>query len=202
LADGGVLAWVQGRAEFGPRALGNRSILADPRPATNRDIVNGLVKKREAYRPFAPAVLEEAVDEFFDLPRPGMRLPFMVFAVKVKREKQTLLGAVTHVDGSARVQTASRDTNPRFWRLIRLFGDRTGVPVLLNTSFNNNAEPIVDSLEDAIATLLTTGLEHLVFGDVLVKKQGPVFTDTAVSCSSTHPTSGRHVHGACSAAVV
>jgi carbamoyltransferase len=171
LAAGQVIGWVQGRSEFGPRALGNRSILADPRPAANREIINAMVKKREAFRPFAPAVLEEALHEYFDVPSDVTDLSFMTFAVKVKKDKRAVLGAVTHVDGTARVQTVSKRTNEQFWRLIDAFKRETGVPVLLNTSFNNNAEPIVDSVEDAIVCFLTTGLHQLVVDDALVSKR-------------------------------
>ncbi|HEV2855683.1 MAG TPA: carbamoyltransferase C-terminal domain-containing protein [Thermoanaerobaculia bacterium] len=171
LAGGQILGWAQGRSEFGPRALGNRSIIGDPRPAENKDLINAMVKKREAYRPFAPSVLQERVHDFFDLP-PGVdELPFMVFTVNVREDKRELLGAVTHVDGSARIQTVSRETNERFWRLIHAFGELTGVPVLLNTSFNNNVEPIVDSVEDAVHCFLTTQLHALAVGDFLVRKK-------------------------------
>jgi carbamoyltransferase len=172
LARGHVVGWVQGRAEFGPRALGNRSILADPRPAENKDLINAMVKKREAFRPFAPAVLEEAAQEYFEVPEAADRtLPFMIFVVKVREDRRALLGATTHVDGSARVQTVSRQTNERFWMLLRAFGERTGVPVLLNTSFNNNVEPIVDSAQDALACILTTEISHLIVGDYVVTKK-------------------------------
>src|SRR6185295_12939378 len=140
LADGRVLGWVQGRSEFGPRALGNRSILADPRPAENKDLINRMIKKRESYRPFAPAVLDENADEYFEIPIRNMRFPFMSFTVRVRPEKRELLGATTHVDGTARIQTVSRNKNPLFWKLIDEFGSITGVRVLLNTSFNNNVE--------------------------------------------------------------
>ncbi|WFU14503.1 carbamoyltransferase [Bradyrhizobium sp. CB3481] len=171
MANGAVIGWVQGRSEFGPRALGNRSILADPRPATNKDRINAMVKKREGYRPFAPSVLEEDACEFFDLPDGTRELPFMNFVVRVREAKRGLLGAITHVDGTARLQTVSRKTNPAYWELINEFKKRTGIPVLLNTSFNNNAEPIVDSVADAIATFLTTELDGLVVGSFLVKKR-------------------------------
>jgi carbamoyltransferase len=171
LARGEVLGWVQGRSEFGPRALGNRSIVADPRPAGNKDLINAMVKKREAFRPFAPSVLEERAHELFDLPAGVSSLPFMVFTVDVREEHRELLGAVTHVDGSARIQTVSRRTNERYWRLIDEFGRRTGVPVLLNTSFNNNAEPIVDSVRDAVVCFLTTQLNALVAGDFVIHKR-------------------------------
>jgi len=168
-----VVGWVQGRSEFGPRALGNRSILADPRPATNKDRINAMVKRREGYRPFAPAVLEERLQDFFEIPLGTTTVPFMVMALPVRAEMRSVLGAVTHVDGSARVQSVSRDDNPRFHALLEAFGRLTDVPVVLNTSFNNNAEPIVDSIDDAVACFLTTDIDHLVVGDWLVEKQRP-----------------------------
>ena len=167
LDEGAVIGWVQGRSEFGPRALGNRSILADPRPAANKDRINALVKERESYRPFAPAVLEEYADAFFEMP-PGTSGAFMTFTVPVRAHARGLLGAVTHVDGTARVQTVSRTTNERFWALLEAFRQRTGTPILLNTSFNHSVEPIVDSLDDALTCLLTTGLTHLVVDEYLV----------------------------------
>jgi len=171
LADGEVLGWAQGRSEFGPRALGNRSILADPRPVGNRERINAMIKKREAFRPFAPAVLEEELTRYFDLPAGADPLPFMTVVVEVRPEHRELLGAVTHVDGSARVQTVSRRTSERTWRLIDRFRALTGVPVLLNTSFNNHREPIVDSVDDVIACLLTTQLDVCVVGDHIVRKR-------------------------------
>jgi len=189
LAEGQVLGWVQGRSEFGPRALGNRSIVADPRPAANKDIINAMVKKREAFRPFAPSVLVERARDFFDLPAGVSELPFMVFTVSVREDKRELLGAVTHVDGSARIQTVSRETNERYWRLIDEFGRRTGVPVVLNTSFNNNAEPIVDSVRDAVVCFLTTRLNGLVAGDYVVRKRDAAWTDYL----KLYPALPRHV---------
>ena len=171
IANGSVIAWVQGRSEFGPRALGNRSILADPRPAQNKQIINAMIKKREEYRPFAPAVLEESLREYFEVPEGTRAVPFMVFVLPVKPQVRELLGAVTHVDGSARVQSVRREENPLFHSLISAFGQLTGVPVVLNTSFNNNAEPIVDSVDDAVVTLLTTGLHALIVGDWLVSRR-------------------------------
>ncbi|WP_027584056.1 carbamoyltransferase [Bradyrhizobium sp. Ai1a-2] len=179
MANGAVIGWVQGRSEFGPRALGNRSILADPRPAANKDRINAMVKKREGYRPFAPSVLEEEAREFFDLPDGTHEFPFMNFVVRVRDSKRNLLGAITHVDGTARLQTVSRQTNPTYWNLIDEFKKQTGMPVLLNTSFNNNAEPIVDSVADAIATFLTTELDGLVVGPFLVKKRAGTLEDWA-----------------------
>lgn len=184
IANGAVIGWVQGRSEFGPRALGNRSILADPRPAENKDRINAMVKKREGYRPFAPSVLEEDASEFFDLPDGKHEFPFMNFVVRVRDSKRALLGAITHVDGTARLQTVSRNTNPAYWEVINAFKKRTGTPILLNTSFNNNAEPIVDSVADAIATFLTTELDGLVVGPFLVKKRAATLQDwTALAVS-------------------
>jgi carbamoyltransferase len=171
LAEGSVVGWVQGQSEFGPRALGNRSILADPRPASNKLLINQMVKKREEYRPFAPSVLEESLGDYFEVPATRAEYPFMIFVLNVREEFRELLGAITHVDGTARVQTVSRDTNPKYWTLINEFQKLTGVPILLNTSFNNNAEPIVDSVEDAIVCYLTTGLHYLVIGDYLARKK-------------------------------
>ena len=171
LAEGSVVGWVQGRSEFGPRALGNRSILADPRPASNKLLINQMVKKREEYRPFAPSVLEESLSDFFEVPSTRAEYPFMIFVLNVREQFRELLGAITHVDGTARVQTVSRRDNPKYWALINEFQKLTGVPILLNTSFNNNAEPIVDSVEDAIVCYLTTGLHYLVIGDYLARKK-------------------------------
>jgi hypothetical protein len=171
LADGAVVGWIQGRSEFGPRALGNRSILADPRPEENRVRVNGVVKKREGYRPFAPSVLCEEAHRFFDIPESAPELSYMVFTVNVRPEYRDLLGAVTHVDGTARIQTVDRETNEKYWTLIAEFGRITGVPVLLNTSFNNFAEPIVQTSRDAIECFLTTKLDYLVIDDWVVRKR-------------------------------
>jgi carbamoyltransferase len=171
IADGNVIGWVQGRSEFGPRALGNRSILADPRPAINKEIINAMVKKREAFRPFAPSVLQERAEEFFEVTGDMKWLSYMIFVVKVRPEKRDLLGAVTHIDGTARIQTVAREVNERYWSLIAAFADITGVPVLLNTSFNNNVEPIVDTVEDAVACFLTTRLQYLAVGNYLVSKK-------------------------------
>lgn len=171
LADGLALGWVQERSELGPRALGNRSILADPRPAENKARINELIKRREGFRPFAPAVIAEALGEYFEAPNEQRDFATMSFVLRVKPSKQSLLGAVTHVDGTARVQTVTRDFNPRFWRLLREFGDITGVPMLLNTSFNNHREPIVDDVNDAVACFLTTRLDVLVVGDLVVRRR-------------------------------
>ncbi len=170
LADGYVIGWIQGRSEFGPRALGNRSILADPRPSENKTRINAMVKKREGYRPFAPSVLAEYATQYFEIPE-KLQFPYMLFVVNVRPEMRSLLGAVTHVDGTARIQTVSREDNERYWRLITEFHELTGVPIVLNTSFNNNVEPIVDSIDDAITCFLTTNLDYLVIGDFLLRKK-------------------------------
>jgi carbamoyltransferase len=177
MAQGSVVGWMQGRSEFGPRALGNRSILADPRPQENKDRINQMVKKREGYRPFAPSVLQEDARLYFDLPVGIDSFPFMIFVVNVRENMRQQLGAITHIDGTARVHTVSRETNPRYWDVINAFKDITGVGVLLNTSFNNNVEPIVDSVEDGIVSFLTTGLDYLVVGEYLVSKRTPSWED-------------------------
>lgn len=188
LADGSIVGWVQGRMEFGARALGHRSIIADPRPAANKDIVNAMVKKREQFRPFAPATLEEDADEYFELPN-GADLGYMTFVVPVREHKRALLGATTHVDGSARLQTVRKSVDPAFWELISAFKAITGVGVVLNTSFNNNAEPIVNSVEDAITCFLTSGLHMLVIGPYLVRKN----KDLMGSLHSLVPVVPQHV---------
>ncbi|MHC5905153.1 carbamoyltransferase family protein [Streptomyces sp. S6] len=171
LAGGAVVGWAQGRSEFGPRALGHRSILADPRPAGNRTRINAMIKKRESFRPFAPMVVAEAADTYFDLTDTTAHHDFMSFVVDVRPEHREHLGAVTHVDGTARVQTVDPETNPRVHRLITRFGALTGTPVLLNTSMNNNAEPIVQSVEDVLTCLLTTDLDCAVVDDLLVRRR-------------------------------
>jgi carbamoyltransferase len=179
IAEGMVIGWVQGRSEFGPRALGNRSILADPRPAENKTIINAMVKKRESYRPFAPSVIEERLRDYFELPEGTDSVPFMIMVLPVKPEQRAVLQAVTHVDGTARAHSVSARVNPRFHALIEAFGRITGVPVVLNTSFNNNAEPIVDSVDDAVACFLTTGIHRLVIGDCIVQKRKMSPADSA-----------------------
>lgn len=169
LAAGRIVGWFQGRTEWGPRALGNRSILADPRRAEVRDALNARVKRRENFRPFAPAILEERVADYFEQSLPD---PFMTMVYPIRPERRPEIPAVTHVDGSGRLQTVSRAQNPRFWALIRAFGERTGVPVLLNTSFNEN-EPIVNTPDEAIACFQRTGIDRLVLGDWVAERPGP-----------------------------
>jgi carbamoyltransferase len=188
IAEGKIIGWVQGRSEFGPRALGNRSILADPRRAENKDLINEMVKNRESYRPFAPSVLEEYAEQFFEVPD-GSLPAYMTFTVPVRDAMRAKLAAVTHIDGTARIQTVSRNTNERYWRLIDAFRQRTGVPVVLNTSFNHNLEPIVDSVEDSLTCFLTTGLTHLIIDNYLVTKR-PV---KPAIVSELFPTLPEHV---------
>ena len=172
LSQGKVAGWYQGRFEWGPRALGHRSILADPRRSEMKDIVNTKIKFREPYRPFAPSVLEDRAAEFFDLPSPERHFPnrFMLYVVDVKDGAKEKLPAITHVDGSARLQTVRCDTSPLYYRLIERFGQATGMPVLLNTSFNLRGEPIVTSPSDALKTFYNSGLDFLVLGDCIVAK--------------------------------
>jgi carbamoyltransferase len=177
IADGQVVGWVQGRSEFGPRSLGNRSIIADPRVAAHKDTINAMIKKREGYRPFAPSVLQERVHEFFKVPGEADSFPFMSCVLEVQDDKRELLPAITHIDGTARLQTVTRTANPKFWALIDAFAKLSGVPILLNTSFNNNAEPIVDSVDDAIVCFLTSGLDWLVVGDYIARKPSGLLRD-------------------------
>lgn len=171
LEAGHVVGWVQGQSEFGPRALGARSILADPRRSQSKTRINEVIKEREAYRPFAPAVIEEAAHEYFQLSGAEASSAFMTFAVPVHPHQREAVPAITHVDGTARVQTVSRHTAPRFWGLLSRFGERTGIPMLLNTSFNSSREPIVQSAHDAITCLLTSKLEHLMVDNAHVRKK-------------------------------
>lgn len=167
LAEGAVVGWAQGRMEFGPRALGWRSVLADPRSVAMKDRLNERVKHRESFRPFAPACPAEVASDWFDGPMPS---PWMLFAARVRPEKQHLLGAVTHVDGSARLQTVDHNENPLFHKLLHAFGSRTGVPVLVNTSFNVAGEPVVATAEHAVRCFLSTGIDVLVVGPYVCVK--------------------------------
>jgi len=167
LANGKILGWFQGRMEFGPRALGSRSILADPRDPEMNAKVNNAVKFREWWRPFAPSMLSEVASEYLESATDS---PFMVLTAQVRPEKRRVIPSVTHVDGSARPQTVDRDVSPLYWRLIHEFGQRTGVPVVMNTSFNLRGEPIVCSPTDAIRTFFSSGMDALVIGNFLVEK--------------------------------
>ena len=172
IASGKIVGWFQGAAEWGPRALGNRSILADPRRAEMKDILNRRIKHRETFRPFAPSIIEEAVGEFFEKSHPS---PFMTFAYPVRPEKRALIPAPTHVDGTARLQTVSRSANPLYWKLLRAFGDLTGVPAVLNTSFNDN-EPIVCRPEEALECFRRTQMDVLVMGNFLLERKSSATT--------------------------
>jgi carbamoyltransferase len=170
LADGNVVGWFQGRSEFGPRALGNRSILADPRHADMKDILNARVKHRQPFRPFAPIVLEERAHEIFG---DNHDSPYMLMAKHVRPQWKDKIPAVVHVDGTARVQTVNAEQNERLYRLLREFDALTGVPVLINTSFNIKGEPIVETPHDAVACFLGTGIDYLALHDLLITK-GPL----------------------------
>jgi carbamoyltransferase len=167
LAEDKIVGWFQGRMEWGPRALGNRSILANPSNPKMKDMVNTIVKRREEFRPFAPSVLAEDASACFDISEDS---PFMLFIQNVKNEVRDKIPAVTHIDGTARVQTVAREINPRFWSLISEFKKRTGIPLVLNTSFNLRGEPIVCSPRDAIRTFYSSGLDCLVLGNHLISK--------------------------------
>jgi len=167
IADGKILGWFQGRAEWGPRALGNRSIVADPRRPEMKEILNRRIKHREIFRPFAPSILAESTADYFEKSHPS---PFMTLAYSVRPEKRDKIPAPTHVDGTGRLQTVTREANPRYWQLIKAFENLTGVPVVLNTSFNDN-EPIVCRPEEAIDCFLRTQMDALVLGDFLITRQ-------------------------------
>jgi len=168
LSEGLLVAWVQGRAEFGPRALGNRSILADPRFAKTQDAINQRIKFREKYRPFAPAVLAEYGPDYFEHYQDS---PYMDKTLTIRSDKRSQLGAVCHVDGTGRLQSVTAERNARFYALLTSFYGLTGVPVLLNTSFNVMGKPLVHSLEDCLTVFMTTGLDVLVINDYLITKK-------------------------------
>ncbi len=169
LAGGEIVAMLNGAMEFGERALGNRSILADPRPAEMKDRINAMIKYREAYRPFAPVTLQDKAHEFFDVP-PDYECDYMEKVCFVRPEHRAALPAITHVDGSARLQTVREAQNPRLYAILRQMEAHTGYPVLLNTSFNINAEPIVCTPDDALTTFYNSGLRHLAVGAYAVRK--------------------------------
>ena len=166
IADGKVVGWFQGRMEWGPRALGNRPILADPRRADMKDILNLKIKRRESFRPFAPSILREHVAEWFEV---DDDVPFMMQVYPIRTEKRALIPAVTHVDGSGRLQTVTRDSNPRYYALIEAFRALTGVPMVLNTSFNEN-EPVVCTPQEALDCFLRTKMDLLVMEDWVVER--------------------------------
>jgi carbamoyltransferase len=170
IADGRVVGWFQGRAEIGPRALGNRSILADPRRAEMKDVVNERIKRREGFRPFAPSVLDEHGSEYFER---YSHNPFMLLVLPVRQDKRSVIPAVTHVDGTGRMQSVSAGFNASYHRLISEFGRITGVPVVLNTSFNLRGEPLVNRPEEAVDDFLRSEMDALFLGDLLTEKPRP-----------------------------
>ncbi len=186
IARGEVVGWATGRSEYGPRALGHRSILADPRDPGCRDRVNGMVKKRESFRPFAPAVLGDHAARIFDLPRTIASYQYMSCVVYVRPEWRERLPAVTHVDATARIQIVTEAENPSLWKLLTEFHRLTGVPVLLNTSFNNFAEPIVQSVADALRCLVTTTLDCVVMPGHAIRRR-PKIADAVLSSSILLP---------------
>jgi carbamoyltransferase len=166
LVNSGVVGWFSGRAEFGPRALGARSIIADPRRSDAKDLLNSKIKRRESFRPFAPSILKEYVGEFFEV---SDDVPFMEKVFPIRKEKQALIPAVTHVDGTGRLQSVDRNTAPRYYQLIETFRKKTGIPILLNTSFNEN-EPIVNSPEHALECFLRTSMDMLVLENCVITR--------------------------------
>ena len=167
LINAGVVGWFSGRAEFGPRALGARSIIADPRRSDAKELLNSKIKRRESFRPFAPSILKEYVSEYFEVVD---EVPFMEKVFPIKKEKQHLIPAVTHADGTGRLQTVDKQIAPRYYQLIETFRQKTGVPILLNTSFNEN-EPIVNSPEHALDCFLRTSMDMLVLENCVVERQ-------------------------------
>ena len=166
LIDAGVVGWFQGRAEFGPRALGHRSIIADPRRIDAKELLNSKIKRRESFRPFAPSILAEYVDEYFER---NDNVPFMEKVFAIKEEKRAAIPAVTHVDGTGRLQTVASSAEPKYHALITKFYEKTGVPILLNTSFNEN-EPIVNTPAEALDCFLRTKMDMLVIGNCVVSR--------------------------------
>lgn len=167
MIQGGVVGWMNGRAEFGPRALGGRSIIADPRRTDAKEILNLKIKRRESFRPFAPSILKEYVGEYFELDQP---VPFMEKVFPIKESKRSEIPAVTHVDGTGRLQSVDKNVSPKYYALIETFRKKTGVPILLNTSFNEN-EPIVNTPEEALACYLRTQMDMLAIENILIKRK-------------------------------
>ena len=168
LSQGAIVGWFQGRFEFGPRALGARSILADPRRADMKDILNERVKFRESFRPFAPAILYEHRADYFENCHDN---PFMLLVFRIREKMRDRIPSGVHIDGTGRGQTVHKEISPTFWELIRKFRDKTGVPVLLNTSFNVRGEPIINSPFEALQCFVKTKIDFLVMGDIVVWKQ-------------------------------
>jgi carbamoyltransferase len=168
LIEPGVVGWFNGRAEFGPRALGGRSIIADPRNPKAKDLLNLKIKRRESFRPFAPSILKEYTGEYFTR---NDEVPFMEKVFPIRKEKHSVIPAVTHVDYSARIQTVAEDSHPRFYRLLKAFKEKTGCSVLVNTSFNVRGEPIICTPEDAFRCFMGTELDVLVIGNCVLYKE-------------------------------
>ena len=166
LINGGVVGWFNGRAEFGPRALGGRSILADPRRQDAKELLNAKVKRRESFRPFAPSILADHVNDFFEI---NDAVPFMEKVFPIRKDKQHLIPAVTHVDGTGRLQSVEKDVTPRYFNLINRFYEKTGVPILLNTSFNEN-EPIVNTPMEALDCFKRTNMDMLVLENIIIER--------------------------------
>ena len=167
LNENKIVAWMHGRTEFGARALGNRSILASPLDPYSTENLNVYIKHREGFRPFAPSVLEERAGDWFEMAGTS---PFMLMTCQVKRDRQRQVPGITHVDGTARQQTVSKSTNPKYWNLIHAFERKTGVPIVLNTSFNEN-EPVVNTPEEAVSCFLRNDMDVLALGPFLVEKK-------------------------------
>lgn len=185
ITEGKIVGWFQGATEWGPRALGNRSILADPRRREMKEILNRRIKHREIFRPFAPSILEEATSEFFEQSHPS---PFMTFAYVVRPGKRGTIPAPTHVDGTARLQTVSRSSNPLYWKLLSKVGEMTGVPVVLNTSFNDN-EPVVCRPEEALSCFERTQMDVLAMGKFILEKRGESVLSAGVAAKVAEGTS-------------
>ena len=168
IADGKVIGWFQGRMEWGPRALGNRSILGDPRRADMKEILNSKIKRRESFRPFAPSILREDVSDWFEQ---DDDVPFMMEVFQIRAQKRSFIPAVTHVDGSGRLHTVEKDVNPRYHGLISKFKELTGIPMVLNTSFNEN-EPVVCYPEEALDCFFRTKMDLLVLDDFVIERTG------------------------------
>jgi carbamoyltransferase len=166
IADGNIVGWYQGKMEWGPRALGNRSILADPRNGKMKDILNEKIKHRESFRPFAPSIMEEYASDYFDI---DVSSPYMLMVAKVKQPDK--IPAVTHVDGTGRLQTVSAESNPLYYNLIREFYSITNIPVIINTSMNVMGEPIVNTPEQAYGMIVKTDMDYLIMGNYLVSKK-------------------------------
>jgi carbamoyltransferase len=166
IISGGVIGWFQGRAEFGPRALGNRSIIVDPRRKDAKDLLNNKIKRRESFRPFAPSILKEYISDYFIQ---SSYVPFMEKVYEIKKNKYNEIPAVTHVDGTGRLQSVDSKVSPKYYNLINEFYKRTGTPILLNTSFNEN-EPIVNKPEDALDCFLRTEMDMLVLENIIIER--------------------------------